>query len=108
MKFLRCFLILAFVAAASVLLHAQARASSVVVDGNAQCAVRSVAGATNQAGLVVKFGDGRTLTYCIEFTEDSITGIELLQRSGLTVVTSNSGGLGAAVCSIDGEGCNSG
>ena len=69
------------------------------------CVLRSAAGATNQAGLVVKFGDGRTLTYCIQFAEESITGAELLRRSGLPVVMASSGGLGAAVCNIDGEGC---
>ena len=72
---------------------------------NPSCAARASSAAVNQAGLVVTFGDGRTLTFCIEFDEDSITGLELLQRSGLQLVTSNSSGLGAAVCSIDGEGC---
>lgn len=81
-------------------------AAAGVAGGQQPCLVRAVSGTTNQAGLVVTFGDGRTLTYCIEFTEDSITGIELLRRSGLSVVTANSGGLGAAVCSIDGEGCS--
>ena len=60
----------------------------------------------NQAGLSVTFDDGTMLTFCIEFSEDAITGAELLRRSGLPVVTASSGGIGAAVCSIDGEGCN--
>ncbi len=58
----------------------------------------------HHAGLVVTFGTTRpTRMFCIEFTEDSITGLELLERSGLPLVTSG-GGLGAAVCAIDGLG----
>jgi hypothetical protein len=83
-----------------------ASASGRVPGTQPACVLRAVAGATNQAGLVVKFDDGRTLTYCIEFTEESITGLELLRRSGLSFVTASNGGLGAAVCSIDSEGCS--
>jgi hypothetical protein len=74
----------------------------------APCAVRASAGddAVNRAGLVITFSEGRTQSFCVEFTEESITGMELLQRSGLTVVTDAFGGVGAAVCQIDGEGCD--
>ena len=70
------------------------------------CIQRPPATAVNSAGLAITFADGETMTFCIEFSEDTITGAELLQRSGLAVVTAGSGGLGAAVCSIDGQGCN--
>ena len=60
--------------------------------------------AVHRAGLVVTFGDRHSELFCIEFTEDSITGLELLRRSGLPLVTSGMGGLGGAVCSIGGEG----
>ncbi len=83
----------------------RAHASSAIVTSDAGCVQSAASAAVNQAGLVVTFGDGRTVTFCVEFGEDSITGLELLQRSGLQLVTSNSSGLGAAVCSIDGEGC---
>ena len=62
--------------------------------------------AVNRAALVVTFEDGHSQTFCIKFTEDFITGLELLRRSGLPLVTSGNGGLGLAVCSIDGEGCD--
>jgi hypothetical protein len=64
----------------------------------------SLAAETSRAALVVTFGDGHSEMFCIEFSDDSITGLEQLQRSGLTLVTNGSGGLGSAVCSIGGEG----
>jgi hypothetical protein len=58
----------------------------------------------NRAGLVVQYGDGRVATYCVRFDEPSITGLDLLQRSGLKIVA-EVGGLGSAVCAIGGQGC---
>lgn len=58
------------------------------------------AAAAHHAGLVVTFGDRTSTLFCIEFAEDSITGMELLAQSGLPVITSAAG----AVCAIDGEG----
>lgn len=62
-------------------------------------------GGENQAGLVVRHGDGRVVTACVAFPEPSITGIQLLERSGISFVSQGSG-IGAAVCKIDGEGCD--
>jgi hypothetical protein len=61
-------------------------------------------GGTNRAGLIVVHGDGRVLTRCVTFTEDRISGVALLQRSGLAV-DANSGPMGSAVCTINSEGC---
>ncbi len=61
--------------------------------------------ALHHAGLVIVFPEGRTESFCIEFSEDEISGAELLQRSGLSVVFSSFGGLGAGVCRIDDTGC---
>jgi hypothetical protein len=59
----------------------------------------------NHAGLIVRDSEGR-LTYAwVPFSEDEITGVELLRASGIPVVTVGFGGLGEAVCSIDGQGC---
>jgi hypothetical protein len=58
----------------------------------------------NQAGLVVRFDDGRTETSCVSFSEAQISGFELLQRSGLAITTEVQG-IGALVCAIDGHGC---
>ena len=85
---------------------ASAASTSIIAGGDDACIRMSVAGATNEAGLKITFEDGRTVEYCIEFSEPEITGADLLFRTGLPVVTALNGGLGAAVCSIDGEGCN--
>jgi hypothetical protein len=58
----------------------------------------------NRVGLVVVHGDSSTITRCIEFTEDTVTGFEVLERSGLDLNYEGSG-MGAAICRIDNEGC---
>jgi uncharacterized repeat protein (TIGR01451 family) len=58
----------------------------------------------NRAGLVVDFGDGSYITRCVAFSEPTISGMELLLRSDLTVVAE-----GGTVCDIEGEsGCSVG
>lgn len=59
----------------------------------------------NRAGLVVRHGDGRVVTACVSFSEPAISGEELLYRAGLDVSVQSFGGLGNAVCAINGEGC---
>ena len=34
----------------------------------------------NQAGIVIRHGDGSVSTSCVTFSEPSISGVELLQR----------------------------
>ena len=58
----------------------------------------------HQAGLLVQFSEGRTETRCIEFSEEQISGYEVLLRSGLEVVVAGDVGMGSVVCSVDGEG----
>ncbi len=60
----------------------------------------------HRAGLVIQYGDGRVETYCVAFDEPEITGLELLQRSGVPLIIDPSYAWGAAVCKIDGEGCD--
>lgn len=60
----------------------------------------------NHAGLVIRHGDGRLIYAYVPFTEPEISGVELLRRSGLSLVTVGFGGLGEGVCTIDGEGCS--
>jgi len=62
----------------------------------------------NRVGLVLVHGDGTVVKQCVEFSEDSITGAEVLQRAGLKPVVSAYGGLGYSICAIDGEGCAAG
>jgi len=54
-----------------------------------------------RAALIAQFGDGSYVTRCISFSEESITGLELLVRSGLQVSL-----WGGAVCRIEQEGCD--
>lgn len=58
----------------------------------------------NRAGLVIRHGDGRVTTACVSFSEPSISGLDLLRRSGVPFIAQESG-LGVAVCKLDGEGC---
>lgn len=58
-----------------------------------------------QAGLVVRHDDGSLVYVLVTFPEDSISSEELLQRSGLDTEVAPFGGMGGAVCSLDGEGC---
>ena len=60
----------------------------------------------NRVAVVVDFGNGQVATKCISFPEESISGFEALQRSGLPVETDFQTG-GAAICRIDGRGCPS-
>jgi hypothetical protein len=60
---------------------------------------------TNRAGLVVQLGAGSTLTRCVEFGEDSLSGFDVLQRSGLSVEASFDAGTGTFVCRIENAGC---
>jgi hypothetical protein len=57
--------------------------------------------ADQRALLVVQFGDGSTVTHCVAFTEESLSGLELLTLSGLEVAR-----WGGAVCRIEQEGCD--
>jgi len=65
----------------------------------------STAQEINHAGLVVQFGDGSIETRCVEFTEPTISGLELLERSGLPVLAAFDPSLGAMVCKIQEQGC---
>jgi hypothetical protein len=60
--------------------------------------------AQNQVALIVQRGDGSLVTRCVTFSEPYLTGYQILMRSGLDVVAAV-GPLGAAICAIEGEGC---
>jgi hypothetical protein len=59
----------------------------------------------NQAGLVVRLGDGEVLTRCVEFEEAEISGHDLLLRAGLQVVSRQEPGNGSTICAIEEVGC---
>jgi hypothetical protein len=60
----------------------------------------------NVVGLVVDYGDGRVSYAVVPFEEESISGIDLLVRSGLDLLTIDMGGMGAAICEIEDVGCD--
>jgi hypothetical protein len=66
---------------------------------------RAQAEQSNRAGLVIRHGDGRVTTACVSFTEPEISGIDLLERAGVSYLGLKSS-IGAAVCKLDGEGCD--
>ena len=68
-------------------------------------AARAEGDGVNRAGLVIRYADGTVQTQCVLFSEASLTGEELLQRSGLSVTMDYNAGLGGAVCSINNQGC---
>jgi hypothetical protein len=60
----------------------------------------------HRAGILVLFADGRVESRCVAFTGPEITGLELLELSGLNFVMDASSGLGVTVCQIEGQGCS--
>jgi hypothetical protein len=60
--------------------------------------------AYHRAGLVIYYGDDSLFTGCVSFTESTLTGLQLLERSGLTIQTATDPTKGTAVCKIDGVG----
>jgi len=61
---------------------------------------------TQRVGLVVKFDNGNVFTDCVDYTGPGMTGEDVLDRSGLSLVKDLSYGLGAAICKIEGDGCD--
>lgn len=59
-----------------------------------------VAPATHRAGLAVFSGGDNVFTKCISFTVDSMTGLGLLQESGLAIETATNPTQGTAICKI--------
>ncbi len=55
------------------------------------------------AGLVIDHSNGRRVVRVVAFPGETITGVQLLQKSGLDLITSESS-WGTSICSIDGEG----
>lgn len=61
--------------------------------------------AGSEAAVVVRHGDGSMTYALVIFPEAEISSFELLDRSTLSLTTVAFGGLGDAVCTLDGEGC---
>lgn len=59
------------------------------------------------AGIVIRPGDG-SVTYAYVPLSEPVSGIELLRKSGVSLVTVGFGGLGEGVCQIESTGCEIG
>lgn len=59
----------------------------------------------NTAGVIISDGEGGLIYGYVGFAEESITGIELLKRTEVPLVTIAFGGLGEGVCTINVTGC---
>lgn len=64
---------------------------------------QDVCGFTSTAGIVIDHSDGTRKIVVVDFPGETITGLQLLQRSGLHLITSETS-FGTAICSIDHEG----
>ncbi len=58
---------------------------------------------TSIAGLVIDHSDGSRTVRSVQFFGETVTGYQLLQKSGLDYIASEQS-WGVAICSIDGEG----
>lgn len=58
----------------------------------------------NQAAVIVRLDEGVVESRCVAFDEKSISGLDLITRSGLDVDLYVAG-FGSAVCSVEGTGC---
>lgn len=61
----------------------------------------------NRAGVVVVHSDGSFVTRCVAFEDETISGYDLLTRSGLDL-RMEVVGMGPAICRLDQEGCDEG
>jgi len=61
---------------------------------------------SHRAGLVVVHGDGSVQTACVDFSQAEISGLELLDQSGLDYQLDASNPMGALVCKVGSEGCD--
>lgn len=63
--------------------------------------------AGNRAALVLRLGEERVESRCVSFAEESISGYELLRRSGLDLEVQEVG-MGVKLCRVDDVGCPAG
>lgn len=81
-------------------------AASLVCLAASACSGAIPSGAVQRAALLVLHSDGTLRQACVEFSEPSVSGYELLTRSGLASIVDPRNAMGVLVCSIDGEGCS--
>jgi hypothetical protein len=70
-------------------------------------AAQEIDPALNRAGLVVVHEDGTTISRCVGFVEEQISGYELLVR-GEFAPRADATSIGTSICSLEGKGCGEG
>ena len=66
-------------------------------------ATHPVHAAVHHAALVIQHSSGSLITRCVAFAEEQITGLQLVQRSGLEYEAQSFGSMGSAMCQLDQE-----
>lgn len=67
----------------------------------------AIGAAQNRAGIVVRYGDHHVERMCVAFDENTISGLELLERADVPFFAERSA-IGAAICKIGEQGCGKG
>jgi cell division septation protein DedD len=66
-------------------------------------AVHPAHAAVHHAALVIQHSSGSLITRCVAFAEAQITGLQLVQRSGVSYTAQDFGSIGSAMCQLDRE-----
>jgi hypothetical protein len=59
--------------------------------------------AIHHAALIIQHASGSVITRCVAFAEDQITGLQLVERSGVQYESQGFGSMGSAMCQLDRE-----
>jgi hypothetical protein len=65
--------------------------------------IRPAHAAIHHAALVIQHASGSVITRCVAFAEDQITGLQLVERSGVQYDAEGFGSMGSAMCQLDRE-----
>jgi hypothetical protein len=63
--------------------------------------IRPAHAAIHHAALVVQHAGGSVITRCVAFAEEQITGLQLVERSGVPYAAQDFGSIGSAMCQLD-------
>jgi hypothetical protein len=65
--------------------------------------IRPAHAAIRHAALVIQHSSGSLITRCVAFAEDQISGLQLVERSGMQHEAQSFGSIGTAICQLDRE-----
>ena len=67
---------------------------------------RAIAQESERVGLVIQFADDSLLTMCIDTGGQALSGLDILELSGVDLAQYYDANRDVAVCSINGQGCD--